>query len=117
MARLGHFKGRIFDRVLLGFHDKPALIAIGGKALNDGVEIQTAIAGYGKGAFDHRVQKAVPAAIQPGDHIPAYIFGMHMVDAGMVRVDHPQNISAGKSHMPGVKKQGQGGAGMGHQKI
>ena len=53
MARLGHFKGRIFDRVLLGFHDKPALIAMGGKALNDGVEIQTAIAGHGKGAFDH----------------------------------------------------------------
>ena len=41
MARLGHFKGRIFDRVLLGFHDKPALIAMGGKALNDGVEIQS----------------------------------------------------------------------------
>ena len=40
-----------------------------------------------------------------------------MVDAGMVRVDHPQNISAGKGHMPGVKKQGQGGARMGHQKI
>ena len=52
-----------------------------------------------------------------GDHIPAHIFGMHMVDAGMVLVDHPQNISASKGHMPRVKKQWQGGAGMGHQKI
>src|SRR3569833_2738868 len=61
VADLRHLERRAFLRVLLGFDDEPAFIAVVGEALDDGAEIERAIARYGEGAERHGIEEALLA--------------------------------------------------------
>ena len=102
---------------MLGFDHEPAFIAVGRQLFHDGDEIEAAIPRHGKRALHHRIQKAFPAAVQPVDHRHPHVLGMDMADAGVVLVDHPQHVAAGKCHVARVIQQGNAGTGMLHEQV
>ena len=59
-----HFERRADLRVLLGLDHEPTLIAMRGQALDDGGEIERAVARHGEGSLDDRVEEALSGPVE-----------------------------------------------------
>ena len=117
VAQLGITVAGRNARILLGFDDQPALVAVPAQQVEQGREVDRAVAGHGEGAVDHRLEKAPVAIPRHRDHLRPHVLAVHVADAPDVLREHRDRIAAGEGHVAAVEQQADLVADQRHQAV
>ena len=84
---------------------------------NQGREIDRAVAGHGKRAVDHRLEKAPVAIARELEHVRPHVLAVNVAHASDVLGEHRHGVATGEGHVPAVEQQPDLLADLRHQPV
>src|SRR3954469_21341894 len=92
-------------RILLRFDNQPAAITVLVQPVQQRPEVDDAIAGNGKDAFQYRIQKAPILLVSLRQYPGTHILAMYVTHARDVLVQHIEGIGTGEGEVAAVQQK------------